>query len=90
MNIGQQAEIEGLFRRVNKSIRKNVKQDISEGDLNKVRAYVVRSKRPLQSVRLLAKEKEEREADNNFTTQKEQIIEKAQKLEKDKAIFKER
>lgn len=46
MNINQQAEIEELFRRINKSIQKNNKSKISDEDLNKVRAYVVQSKTP--------------------------------------------
>lgn len=41
MNINQQAEIDGLFRKINKSISKNTKSEISEDDLNKVRAFVV-------------------------------------------------
>lgn len=41
MNVNQQAEIEELFNRINKSLQKNSKQKISEDDLNKVRAYVV-------------------------------------------------
>ena len=44
MNINQQAEIEELFRRINKSIQKNNKSKINDEDLNKVRAYVVQSK----------------------------------------------
>lgn len=44
MNINQQAEIEDLFRRINKSISKNQKVKVGDEDLNKVRAYVVQSK----------------------------------------------
>lgn len=44
MNINQQAEIEELFRRINKSIQKNNKSKINDEDLNKVRAYVVQSR----------------------------------------------
>lgn len=44
MNINQQAEIEELFRRINKSIQKNNTSKINDEDLNKVRAYVVQSK----------------------------------------------
>lgn len=47
MNINQQSEIEELFRRISKSMAKNSKQKISDEDLNKVRAYVVQSQRPL-------------------------------------------
>jgi hypothetical protein len=68
--------------------RKNPNQTITESDLDKLRAYVIRSQRPFQAVKLLEKEKEEREADYNFNTQKQLIIEKAQKLEKDKQEFK--
>lgn len=38
--------------------------------------------RPLQAVRLLQKEREERDTDENFTTQKEDIIAKARELDK--------
>ena len=41
MNINQQAEIEELFRRINKNIQKNDQSKILDEDLNKVRAYVV-------------------------------------------------
>lgn len=41
MNINQQAEIDGLFRKIDKSLQKKNKAEISEDDLNKVRAYVV-------------------------------------------------
>ena len=99
MNVNQQAEIEELFNRINKSLQKNSKQKISEDDLNKVRAYVVQSKciknfpkflnhffyflgqRPLQAVRLLQKEREERDTDENFTTKKEEIITRARELD---------
>ena len=102
MNTNQQAEIEELFRRINKSIQKNSKQKISEDDLNKVRAYVVQSKypfllilsvflgqRPLQAVRLLQKEREERDTDENFTTQKEDIIARARDLDAQRTKYKE-
>ncbi len=74
MNINQQSEIEELFKRISKTMAKNTKQKISDEDLNKVRAYVVQSQRPLQAVRLLQKEREEREIDEKFTAQKEDII----------------
>ena len=44
MNINQQADIEELFRRINKTISKNSKVKVGDEDLNKVRAYVVQSK----------------------------------------------
>lgn len=88
MNIGQQVGIEKLFSKINKTLTKNPKETISDGDLNKLRAYVIKSQRPLQAVKLLQKEKEEREADYNFIKQKEEIIEKAQNLEQEKSKFK--
>ena len=63
-----QVEIERLFHRINKDTQKNHKYKISEEDLNKVRAFAVSSQRPLQAVRLLQKEREERETDEAFTT----------------------
>lgn len=84
MNIGQQVGIEKLIYKINK----NPKDTISDQDLNKLRAYVIKSQRPLQAVKLLEKEKEEREADYNFIKQKEEIIEKAQTLEQEKSKFK--
>lgn len=63
MNLGQQAGIEKLFSKVNKKLMANPKEMISDNDLNKLRAYIVKSQRPLQVVRLLEKEKEEREVD---------------------------
>ena len=48
-----QAEITDLFKRVNKNMQKSTKAKIADEDLNKVRAYVVQSQRPLQAVRLL-------------------------------------
>ena len=53
MNINQQSEIEELFRRINKNISKNQRSKINDEDLNRVRAFVVQSQRPLQAVRLL-------------------------------------
>lgn len=47
------SEIDDLFKRISKTMAKNTKQKISDEDLNKVRAYVVQSQRPLQAVRLL-------------------------------------
>jgi hypothetical protein len=88
MNIGQQVGIEKLFSKINKTLQKNPNETISEADLNKLRAYVIKSQRPLQAVKLLEKEKEEREADYNFVKQKEEIIEKAQQLEQEKSKFK--
>ena len=87
MNINQQSEIEELFKRISKTMAKNNKQKISDEDLNKVRAYVVQSQRPLQAVRLLQKEREEREIDEKFTAQKEDIIQKAKQLDKDAKEF---
>lgn len=43
MNINQQAEMEELFKKVNKSIQKNSKAKISDEDMSKMRAYVVES-----------------------------------------------
>lgn len=88
MNIGQQVGIEKLFSKINKSLQKNPKETISDTDLNKLRAYVIKSQRPLQAVKLLEKEREEREADYKFIKQKEEIIEQAQALEQEKAKFK--
>ena len=55
--------------------------------MNKVRAFVVQSQRPLQAVRLLQKEREEREIDSKFTHQKEEIIAKAKDLDEAKKKF---
>ena len=41
MNNNQQAEIEELFKRVNKNMQKSNKSEIGDADLNKVRAFVV-------------------------------------------------
>ena len=87
MNINQQSEIEELFRRINKNISKNQKSKINDEDLNRVRAFVVQSQRPLQAVRLLQKEREEREIDDRFTKQKEEIIAKAKDLDEAKKEF---
>ena len=87
MNINQQSEIEELFRRINKNISKNQRSKINDEDLNRVRAFVVQSQRPLQAVRLLQKEREEREIDDRFTTQKEEIIAKAKELDQAKQEF---
>ena len=87
MNINQQAEIEDLFRRIQKAQAKNSKQKVSDEDLNKVRAFVVQSQRPLQAVRLLQKEREEREVDDKFTAQKEEIIQKAKQLDEEAKQF---
>ncbi len=42
----------------------------------------------MQAVRLLQKEREERETDEKFSTQKEDIIQQAQELERRKNEFK--
>ena len=67
MNINQQSEIEELFLRINKNLSKNPQSKISDEDLTRVRSFVVQSQRPLQAVRLLQKEREEREIDERFT-----------------------
>lgn len=87
MNINSQSEIEELFKRVNKNLQRNPKSKITDEDLNKVRAYVVQSQRPLQAVRLLQREREEREIDERFTKQKEEIIQKAKQLDEEKKQF---
>ena len=56
-------------------------------DLEKVRAFVVQSQRPLQAVRLLQKEREEREIDEEFTSWKEKIIAQAKELDEEKKQF---
>ena len=43
----------------------------------------------MQAVRLLQKEREERDTDENFTTQKEEIIARARDLESQKKLYKE-
>ena len=87
MNINQQSEIEELFRRINKNLSKNPRSTISDEDLTRVRAFVVQSQRPLQAVRLLQKEREEREIDERFNHQKEEIIAKAKQLDEEKKQF---
>jgi hypothetical protein len=57
------------------------KHKFTDGDLNEGRAVVVMSQRPLQAVRLLEKERMEREINDEFTQRKEKIIEKARELE---------
>ena len=89
MNMNQQTEIEDLFRRINKSMAKDSNAKITDEDLNKVRAFVIQSKRPLQSVRLLQKEREERMIDQQFTLQKEKIISQAKELDREAKSFKD-
>merc|ERR1711957_520900 len=81
MNINQQSEVEDLFKRINKNIQKNNKCSLANEDMNKVRAFVVQSQRPMQAVRLLQKEREERDIDDRFNRQKEDIIAKAKQLD---------
>lgn len=90
MNINQQSEIDELFNRINKNMSKNPNSKISDEDLTRVRAFVVQSQRPLQAVRLLQKEREERQIDERFTQQKEDIIAKAKELDDQKKQFLER
>ena len=90
MNINQQSEIEELFRRINKNLSKNPQSKISDEDLTRVRAFVVQSQRPLQAVRLLQKEREERDIDERFTNQKEDIIARAKQLDEEKKQFYEK
>ena len=87
MNVNQQNEIEDLFKRINKNFRKNPRSKVDDLDLEKVRAFVVQSQRPLQAVRLLQKEREEREIDNEFTQWKETIIAQAKELDEEKKQF---
>lgn len=61
---------------------------MSEEDLNKIRALVVQSQRPLQAVRLLEKERNEREINEAFTQRKDAIIESAKELEATRAATK--
>lgn len=67
MNINQQSEIETLFAFIKEKTTKPQSKKLTDEDLNKVRAFIVQSQRPLQAVRLLQKEREEREIDNRFT-----------------------
>lgn len=90
MNINQQSEIDELFNRINKNMSKNPQAKIADEDLTRVRAFVVQSQRPLQAVRLLQKERQEREIDERFTQQKEEIISKAKQLDEEKKQFLER
>ena len=75
----RQADINGLFNALKH------KQKVSEEDLNKIRALVVQSQRPLQAVRLLEKERNEREINEAFTQRKDAIIESAKELEATRA-----
>jgi len=90
MNINQQSDIEDLFKRIAKTQAKNSKQKVADEDLNKVRAFVVQSQRPLQAVRLLQKEREEREIDDKFMGQKDEIIAKAKQLDEEAKQFTEK
>ena len=54
-----------------------------------MRAFIVREQRPLQAVRLLQKEREERTTDDAFTAQKEQILQDAKKLDIKRQKYKE-
>ena len=49
----------------------------------------MQSQRPLQAVRLLQKEREERETDESFTTQKEKILHDAKILDIKRQKYKE-
>jgi hypothetical protein len=60
-------EMDTLFSRIDKTIRKNSKSKVNDEDLNTIRAFLVSQQRPLQAVRLLQKEREERETDTKFT-----------------------
>jgi len=60
-------EMDTLFSRIDKTIRKNSKSKVNDDDLNTIRAFLVSQQRPLQAVRLLQKEREERETDAKFT-----------------------
>ena len=82
-------EMDTLFSRIDKTIRKNSKSKVGDDDLNTIRAFLVSQQRPLQAVRLLQKEREERETDAKFTNQKEEIIERARELDKMREEFKE-
>ena len=86
MNINHQAEIEALFKFIDEKQKPDSKK-LTDEDLNKVRAFIVKSQRPLQAVRLLQKEREEREIDNRFTQQKDDIIQKAKELDEEKNEF---
>jgi hypothetical protein len=90
MNINQQSEIETLFAFIREKTNKPQSKKLTDEDLNKVRAFIVQSQRPLQAVRLLQKEREEREIDNRFTQQKDDIIQKAKELDEEKNEFLEK
>jgi hypothetical protein len=47
MNINQQSEVEDLFKRINKNILRNRNCSLPDEDMNKVRAFVVQSQRPM-------------------------------------------
>ena len=93
-----QPELKQLFNNVNKRCWETGKDTvIAEEELNRIRAYVVKSKylflfyfvkflpwlgqRPLQSVRLLQMERQERITDEEFIMRKEKIIEQARILD---------
>jgi len=81
MNINKQAEIEELFKKINKRTNTIANSKVTTEELNKIRAHIVQSQRPLQQVRLLQKEREERETDEMFTSQKEMILHDAKVLD---------
>ena len=85
----EQSEVEDLFKRINKRIQQNGKCNLQDGDMNKVRAHVIQSQRPMQAVRLLQKEREERGIDERFNRQKEEIIAKAKMLDEEGKQFAE-
>jgi chromosome segregation ATPase len=47
MNINQQSEIENLFAFIKDKTTKPQAKKLSDDDLNKVRAFIVQSQRPL-------------------------------------------
>ena len=74
---------------MNSKIHKNHNYKISDDELNKVRAYVTHSQQPLPSMRLLKKEKEERNVDISYKEQKEMIIHDAKEIEMKRLEYKE-
>ena len=87
MNIGKATDAEKLFQKINRRIQKTSRSP-TERELNAVRAFVVQSQQPLQSVRLLQKEREERETDENFQIQKDKVIQDAKELDVKRAKYK--
>eukprot|EP00826_Nyctotherus_ovalis_P008800 TRINITY_DN1228_c0_g1_i8.p1 TRINITY_DN1228_c0_g1~~TRINITY_DN1228_c0_g1_i8.p1 ORF type:complete len:433 (-),score=182.01 TRINITY_DN1228_c0_g1_i8:81-1379(-) len=72
----------GKFGSIEKQLRKDPNFDIDEKDMEMLRSYVVATTQPLQSIKLLKEQAKEREAAEEYESELEKIIQRAEVVDR--------